>query len=296
MNKTAWIILLILWILLGLWLCKKYICNTNIAAPVKTTEKTAPITEIEQWTVRDGSAFSFTSPDYISFDKSGFTHLAFATGLGTKLESLVYYLKEHPERGVTITGRYAEKEINRSILPTLGLARANDIKSWMRSQGVGARQIEIADQLIPNIDWENNKMMYGADFSFDALTNSDDRLAQIKDRLLAKPITLYFGVNQDQINLTSQQRTDFADLNYYLDRVASANLSIEGHTDNVGNRAYNINLSQQRAVFVRDYLITNGGINSNKMTTNGYGPDQPVVSNDTNEGKAKNRRVEVTLK
>lgn len=296
MNKTAWIILLILWILLGLWLCNKYICNNYVAAPVETTEKITPlVTEIDQWTVRDGSAFNFNSPDYISFDKSGFTHLAYASGLSTKLGSLVTYLKGHPERGVTVTGRYGEEETNSSILPTLGLARANDIKTWMQSQGVSAGQIEIADQLIPNPKWENNKLVYGADFSFGALANNDDRLAQIKDRLFGKPITLYFGVNQDQINLSAQQRTDFADLNYYLDRVASANLSIAGHTDNVGNRDYNVNLSQQRSVFVRDYLQTNGGIGANRMTTNGYGPDKPVVSNATNEGKAKNRRVEVTL-
>ena len=296
MNKTAWIILLILWILLGLWLCNKYICNNSVAAPIKTTEKVAPpVTEIDQWTVRDGSAFNFSSPDYISFDKSGFSHLAYTSGLTSKLGSLVTYLKGNPDRGVTVTGRYGEEETNSSILPTLGLARANDIKTWMQSQGVGAGQIEIADLLIPNPKWENNKLVYGADFSFGALANNDDRLAQIKDRLLGKPITLYFGVNQDQINLTAQQRTDFADLNYYLDRVPSANLSIAGHTDNVGNRDYNINLSQQRSVFVRDYLQTNGGISSNRMNTNGYGPDKPVVSNATNEGKAKNRRVEVTL-
>lgn len=297
MNKTAWIILLILWILLGLWLCNKYICNTSIAAPITTTEKVVtPIEENNQWTVRDGSAFNFNSPNYISFDKSGFAHLAYASGLDSKLAQLVSYLKNNSDRGVTVTGRYGEEETNNSILPTLGLARANDIKTWMQAQGVPAGQIEIADFLIPSPKCNNNILEYGADFSFGEISKNNDRITQIKDRLLGKPITLYFGINQDQINLSSQQRTDFADLNYYLDRVSSANLSIDGHTDNVGNRDYNVNLSQQRAVFVRDYLQTNGGINSNRMNTKGFGPDKPVASNATNEGKAKNRRVEVTLK
>lgn len=297
MTRTTWIILIVVWILLGLWLCNRYICNSFIAAPTETTQTVVtPITEtVKNWTVGDGSAFGFESANYISFDKSSFAHLAYASGLPEKLRSLVTYLKGHTDRGVTVTGRYGEEETNSSILPTLGLARANDIKTWMQSQGVEANQIEIEDQLVPNVNWENDIIKYGADFSFGPISKNDDRLTQIKDRLNGKPITLYFGVNQDQINLTAQQRTDFADLNYYLDRVSSSKLSIAGHTDNVGNRDYNVNLSQQRSVFVRDYLQTNGGINANRMATNGYGPDKPVASNATNDGKAKNRRVEVTL-
>lgn len=300
MKRTTWIILIILWILLGLWLCNRYICNSNVAAPAETTETTkaiaAPIKEtVKQWSVRDGSAFGFESPNFISFDKSKFTHLALASGVSGNMGDLVTYLKGHNERGVTITGRYGEGESNSSILPTLGLARANDIKSWMQTKGVAARQIEIADQLIPNMEWANNKLVHGVDIGFGPLTKNDGRLGEIKNRLAGKPITLYFGTNQDQINLTAQQRTDFSDLNYYLDRVPAAKLSVAGHTDNVGNRDYNVNLSQQRSVFVRDYLIKNGGIKTNRMSTNGYGPDRPVSSNATNEGKAKNRRVEVTL-
>jgi len=297
MNKTAWIILIIIWILLGIWLCNRYICNNTVAAPEETTQKViTPVAQTDNWIVKDGTAFNFSSPDYISFEKSGFLHLAYSSGLNTKLESLINYLKGHPERGLTVTGRYSKEETNRSILPTLGLARANNIKTWLQSKGVAAAQIEINDKLITNPKWDNNELDYGADFSFDAITNNEERLAQVKDRLYGKPITLYFGVNQDQINLTAQQRTDFADLNYYLDRISSASLSIAGHTDNIGNRDYNINLSQQRSNFVKDYLQTNGGINANRMTTTGYGPDRPVESNETTEGKAKNRRVEVTLK
>ncbi len=290
--------------MLGLWLCNRYICNSYIAAPAeeiaeKTQKVIPPVVTTtkaaDTWSVRDGSAFGFESPNYISFNKSSFAHLAMASGVNGNMGDLVTYLKGHKERGVTITGRYGEGETNSSILPTLGLARANDIKSWMQGKGVPARQIEIADQLIPNAKWANNKLVHGIDIDFDALSMNDDRLKNIKDRLAGKPITLYFGTNQDQINLTAQQRTDFADLNYYLDRVAVAKLSIAGHTDNVGNRDYNVNLSQQRSVFVRDYLIKNGGIKTNRMTTQGYGPDRPVSSNATNDGKAKNRRVEVTL-
>ncbi len=297
MTKSLWIILIVLWILLGLWFCNSYICNNSITAPTKTTQKVIPpaAKKVNQWTVRDGSEFGFDSPDFISFGKSSFTRSAMGAALTGNIGKLATYLKGHTDRGVTVTGRYGADETNNSILPTLGLARANDIKSLLQSKGVSARQIEIADELTPNIKWTNNRLVDGIDIDFDALADNDNRLALIKKRLSGKPITLYFGTNQDQISLTAQQRKDFADLNYYLDRVAAAKLSVDGHTDNAGNRDYNVNLSQQRSIFVRDYLQKNGGIKANRMKTQGYGPDKPVSSNATNEGKAKNRRVEVTL-
>jgi OmpA-OmpF porin, OOP family len=67
---------------------------------------------------------------------------------------------------------------------------------------------------------------------------------------------------------------------------------IEGHTDNVGNRDANVRLSKARAETVRNYLISKG-IARNRLTTVGLGPDQPVASNDTPEGRARNRRVQL---
>lgn len=68
-------------------------------------------------------------------------------------------------------------------------------------------------------------------------------------------------------------------------------VEIIGHTDNAGNRASNIALSQARAEAVKGYLVEKG-IPSQQLTTTGVGPDQPVASNDTNDGRARNRRIE----
>lgn len=67
---------------------------------------------------------------------------------------------------------------------------------------------------------------------------------------------------------------------------------IEGHTDNVGNREANIRLSKARADAVRAYFVSKG-IAANRLTTVGIGPDQPVGPNDSAEGRAKNRRVQL---
>lgn len=67
-------------------------------------------------------------------------------------------------------------------------------------------------------------------------------------------------------------------------------VEIQGHSDSTGSLAYNMKLSQRRADSVRDYLV-HSGASEEQLVTKGYGPTQPVASNKTAEGRAKNRRV-----
>ena len=67
---------------------------------------------------------------------------------------------------------------------------------------------------------------------------------------------------------------------------------IEGHTDSVGSDEYNMELSGRRAGAVSKYLVSKG-IDSTRLQAKGLGETQPIASNDTEEGRAKNRRVEL---
>ena len=71
-------------------------------------------------------------------------------------------------------------------------------------------------------------------------------------------------------------------------------VSVEGHTDSVGSDAYNLGLSNRRAVAVKDFLV-NEGVADGRLTTRGLGEAQPVASNDTADGRAQNRRVELKV-
>ena len=71
-------------------------------------------------------------------------------------------------------------------------------------------------------------------------------------------------------------------------------LEVEGHTDAVGSDEYNQQLSEKRAVVVRDYLVQQG-IPADTIVSRGMGKTQPVASNDTSEGRQQNRRVELVL-
>jgi outer membrane protein OmpA-like peptidoglycan-associated protein len=68
-------------------------------------------------------------------------------------------------------------------------------------------------------------------------------------------------------------------------------VEISGHTDNVGKKSTNVKLSQKRADAVKAWLVSKG-VDAARITTKGYGPDQPIAPNDTPENKRKNRRIE----
>ena len=74
----------------------------------------------------------------------------------------------------------------------------------------------------------------------------------------------------------------------------NANFVIEGHTDNVGSEKFNQKLSEQRALSIVNFLISNG-VDSSRLSSVGYGETSPVATNNTQEGMAQNRRVEVKL-
>lgn len=72
-------------------------------------------------------------------------------------------------------------------------------------------------------------------------------------------------------------------------------ITIEGHTDSIGDDRYNENLSYERALAVKKYLIANMGLDESRITAVGYGESRPIASNDTKEGRAQNRRIDVVL-
>jgi len=79
-----------------------------------------------------------------------------------------------------------------------------------------------------------------------------------------------------------------------IGRFGGAEIQVVGHTDNSGQRMANVALSLARANAVRDYLMTKG-IDGGRITALGAGPDKPVTTNDTAEGRARNRRIEFRM-
>ncbi|PCD03259.1 hypothetical protein COC42_02285 [Sphingomonas spermidinifaciens] len=79
-----------------------------------------------------------------------------------------------------------------------------------------------------------------------------------------------------------------------LRRYEQTYVDVYGHTDSVGSETYNQSLSERRAAAVADYLSSRG-VQSARLATRGFGETEPVASNETEEGRAENRRVEIKL-
>lgn len=75
---------------------------------------------------------------------------------------------------------------------------------------------------------------------------------------------------------------------------AGVNVAVEGHTDSVGSDAYNLKLSLRRAAAVKAFLVKEG-VAEGRLSSRGFGESQPVASNDTDDGRAQNRRVELKV-
>ncbi|MDH0659702.1 MULTISPECIES: OmpA family protein [unclassified Empedobacter] len=95
-------------------------------------------------------------------------------------------------------------------------------------------------------------------------------------------------------SLTSTAKANLDKLIEVFKEYPDTDLLVIGYTDNVGSQSYNKPLSEQRAQSVKDYLISKG-IASSRLTSTGKGIEDPIADNSTAEGRAKNRRVEVTI-
>jgi len=109
-------------------------------------------------------------------------------------------------------------------------------------------------------------------------------------------ITFDSGIlfNIDSYKLSEASLANLSDLSKTLQKYDDTNILVEGHTDNTGTAEHNKILSDHRASAVADFLKSYG-VQGSRITTNGYGEDQPVADNTTTEGRQQNRRVDVAI-
>lgn len=109
---------------------------------------------------------------------------------------------------------------------------------------------------------------------------------------LIMPGNITFNTNQYDI------RADFFpvldSVSQILYKYTDTRLQVTGHTDSTGARDYNYNLSNRRASSVANYLAARG-VDQSRLITQGVGPDRPIASNNTESGRASNRRVELQI-
>ncbi len=315
-KKTGYLFGILLTIVIGMILMWFFCCKASTDTTIENTTKnqdnrekvvvntTPPTATNMAFTFKDPDPdgnFAYTSNDNFNFNVSDYNPLTPISGkIDQGIGELQTYLDGNTGKYIDITGHYTSNEKNNSAFPNLGIARANAVKNYLSSKGISSRQINTFGKedntLIPDGSVFKGPLSYlihGRAPNTDE--NSDNKeLADLKKRINADPLILHFGNAQASINLTAAQRQKIADISRYLDKVEGSSISIEGHTDNTGSRATNIPLGKKRADFVKDYFVRNG-ISETKISTTSKGPDEPIASNATEEGRSKNRRSIVTI-
>ena len=105
-------------------------------------------------------------------------------------------------------------------------------------------------------------------------------------------VTVHFAFDSSEI--LPQAEVNLRSLGQALQspQLAAYQIRIEGHTDSTGPAAYNVGLSHRQANSVKEYLVQHFDIDAERLLTDGRGEDEPIISNDTRDGRRKNRRAE----
>jgi len=299
-KKTRYLFGILLTIGIGTILMRSYCCTTNeeIKEEVVTALPTPPVINTG-FTIKDlspNATFAYTSTANFSFKTSDFNlHHPIPKEVTDGIQYVKAHLGNHTKKSIDITAFYTANEANASAFPNLGIARANAIKNHLSAQGIPSRQINIFGK-------ENNNLVMTDSLYLDpvryTITEGNSQEAQaleaLKKRINDTPLILNFQNGAASIDLTVAQRQKIADISRYLDKIEDATITIEGHTDNSGGRITNTSLGKKRAEYLKSYFIENG-IPDVKIMTTSKGPDEPIASNETEEGRAKNRRSIVTI-
>jgi len=108
-------------------------------------------------------------------------------------------------------------------------------------------------------------------------------------------IALYITFDTAKADLKADGRATVAEIVKMLKSAPTLKISIEGHTDNVGQPAANKALSENRARSVMAAIVA-GGIDAKRLSSAGFGQERPIADNRSEDGRAKNRRVELVKK
>ncbi len=215
----------------------------------------------------------------------------------TEVTKLVKYIKDleartapyvaaHPSEAFPATGGTAQEKAEMSDLINDSTHRYNDAQIIKLAKYI--KHLEKIDVL--------------AIAERTALAKAEEAAKRYKDSVAIATANAANVQYQNQINFDFNssvlKNESYGALDEAVKKLKQYNdlaFNIEGHTDNVGEDAYNLNLSKARAKVVMNYFISKG-ISASRLTSEGFGESKPIATNDTEEGKAKNRRVEIKAK
>ena len=219
---------------------------------------------------------------------------------GWDVYSFDLYKDVRPERVLFVSG--ALKDENNNVITDARVEIKNAKTKEVTSVEVDSLTGKYVAVVAFNEDQIITVKQSGKAFTSQYFSKSDTTLGKpmkmdlkVENVEVGKPYrinNIYFGNNSAVIN--QETLTIIAEFTEYLKENKSIKIGIHGHTDNVGNAASNLALSENRAKTIYHLLILNG-IDASRLSYKGFGASKPVASNLTEKGKALNRRTEFTV-
>ncbi|MCM0667252.1 OmpA family protein [Flavobacterium tyrosinilyticum] len=301
-KKALYLLGIAITIILGTFLYLKFCCNCCEKTTTDITSKTVPPTVTEPNFVPfvlNGPGLNYQTNDNLKFLKnSAKLIMPVSDSVTTGIDNLKKFLEANPKQKITITGYATSDETNSTTFENLGLARANDVKNYFVSEGLSENQFSTKGIIIDKWKMSGDTLLGPAEYLFEAIDStatSNDEWSALKAKINADPLILHFNTNKSSEKLSNIEKQKVTDIAKYVKNVKDAVIVVVGHSDNVGNRDSNIVLGQKRADFSKNYLSKNG-IDNARIETQSKGPDEPIGDNNTEEGKASNRRTVITIK
>jgi NitT/TauT family transport system substrate-binding protein len=226
----------------------------------------------------------------------------------------VDYIKNHPDRAYNLIGTVKDFNIPADLAKTmLGGVKLADYADNTAFMAAGAnsdyanifgmaqdmyrelRMIKRISNPEDSMDRRYVAQLSSAGFS---TASSEAPIEYRQPSKTAVPLatqhrSIYFDPNSAHMSLDSRAVVD--EIGGQMQAYQNTVIDIEGNTDSTGARAYNMQLSHQRADAVKQYLMDKYGFPAARLRTAGNGPDHPIDSNATTEGREKNRRTDIKL-
>ena len=246
------ILALILWFILGAWWYLNSSCNSCNVGPVVPAAIVNPGLTGDGLYLNDSSLWTSRWSDNLRFKKSD--NIAYVpASISPSFDSLNSYLALHnKQKIVTIVGNYGAQETNNTTYKNLGIARAEHIKKLLIDRGLDRNLIftesNLNDALVNRFV---DSIWGGIDFRINTLGGN----LVLSEEVLLQPRTVYFETGKNSLLITPELSNYFTQAKNYLDTHKDKNLQVTGHTDNVGDPTKNLNLSKDRAQFVKSQLV-----------------------------------------
>ena len=320
-NFLTSFIVFMIWSLFGLWIYS-WVQPENIAANVRTDfelqddkiiessiDTIALIKEIPIFEIKEDSLLINNKKEKLNLkaiNSQGDIIFIFDQGIEITKNSLEVfipeaskdfkykinsYLLEHPNQEVHINSIYSPQE--NVINPNIGIQRANRIENSLISLGIPKEKIIIKSIIKQNIFSEEGKLDNGFYFTFEPidLERVNAILLSIPEKRIVYPKFAGSGVA-----INNELKLLLEDLKEYFKTHPNKKVYIIGHTDNIGNSADNYAIGLKYAKQVRWYLISEGNINKSSIVASSKGESEPLDTNNSNQGRNYNRRIEVIFK